>query len=832
MVYVSKSSLLLFVLLATCQISASEVHIARAEIYTSAGVAPANLAAVSWMDDPTQECTNTHAFQPMEHYQVIRNITAGEQFFLNLTVYQHGLLDIGEFSVVGDSSNFLMIDTRDPYGNYDHYHGRILAHFPYTNDPFPITGQTLSFSNPYRWFIFAFNVSQYAVPGEWYIEPLTTQQGSRIDKRAIKVPIDNPGQYFAVEVNNFSFTNFNVPYWYERALDGTTPAIPGDWQNWTLFTNLSLTYRGNIPNGMITIEASPFCRKSDILGNGTGFFEDPVCNGILGSYTFSTENENRNLSCQLMNATNNSVNTPSCPARNGQYACFVNIHNTNYDFEIIRSLYMGPLGQWCPPMGNTPNSTYEFTSTMIQPETLWIIPDIDYAVQVNLTRWARRMGIFYSGDKNITNATGAPQANLSWMIIGGGGKILYAGTALLPLDSPAESLNVSDYDDTDEWYVEGMPNWEVLPYKMVSRTARDPEIENSMFWSYLLPNKPMADEAHADGQYRIANIVYDDSAWGRCRSDAPIPCTGSDTVCPENTLTDTYGRCFMDGYSFSQRDIVLSPARLIYLFEVTGYFNDRLIRLPPGSHIQIPLFIQNSNSTSSVFEVSVDPQQLSPISVNPSSPSFTVGPSAWNGLGQTVGFLDINVPAGTPLDSYVFKLESTQVTNPLIFDFLTLTIEVVGFDVEIVKINLKPPAFIYDPEETKRVDITTTIKNNGVFPQNVTLNLSMPGLGIYYYSCGGDPIEGTILLQPGETKEVGCNAFADIENAGNENILVLADLGLVGETDSLLANNHKYEIITVISPEPPAVAVPETDFAIILITLACFLTLRRWKYAH
>ncbi|MBI5224493.1 hypothetical protein HY989_01345 [Candidatus Micrarchaeota archaeon] len=645
----------------------------------------------------------------------------------------------------------------------------------------------------------------YLAPGNYTIQFQIFAGSQTTDCILVTVPISNNVKYFQLKPEFFGLTNYNDVAYYDY--NGVTGA-------WELYENLTLNVSTlNVP-GKFNFVGGLGCSFYNHYGNGTlwGLKENGPNKGNCEGSNFAgamvqSENTVQNYSCLLHNMTNTTIRDPNfCP--NGpvgsRIECFVTFRNDTLGYFMTtyptQFQMAQPLGMFCPLYGALPRADWNFQVDQPYPDTLFMVAGLQFNHTLLLTNHER-------GKRNLTYLD---NPNVSYSVYDTSGAKLYLNhKSLIP--NASFTLNVTPNDPPMSY---GRARWKTPPLNLTINGFNNtldakvlPDTDPRFFVVHMYPNQKIVADANFDGQTHMVD-------WLQC------PC--DENYCDNSTSSGA--RLISTDLSLCDYTINLNITRLIY---IEG--QNRLIRLTvtAGNVFDFDFQAKNPFSVQNSFNIQSTPLQVvTPIliSFNPNKP--VVGPSFSYAPGSTPGIMTVVVPENTPINKiYRYKVTVTSVENPEVYDIATIEIKVVGQDVEVIAINKTPDHLIYNPYEIERVNISVLIKNNFPFQENTTLNVTVtsPLLEVKYIGCGGT----NITLEGYQIKNIDCGAHANISDYELGNIVINADLGLLTGNDTMKYNNHKSDVITIVTPEERPIALPETNLPIFLTLLIGFLFARR-----
>ncbi|MFH1750159.1 MAG: hypothetical protein ABH863_00615 [Candidatus Micrarchaeota archaeon] len=694
-------------------------------------------------------------------YNFTQNITAGDYFFINLTILNKGTdeepvgqliqSDVRDFNgnFMGDNSNYFAIRAAAAIDNFTN---RVIDQGnPANSNPFSISqGENITINS-------SINTSKYLYEGNYSL--LFAYFGSsEISEKYqwLLIPINNSGKSFYVNITSMNFTDYNDISFFQ---DNT--------QNWTLNLNYTLTNLGTIDPPVTINFSGLFCRSDDIARSYSNCSTPPLPKIYFSSYLQETQH-----GCARYNVSNTT-----------NLHCTAFFENSTFGFRSWHEFDMGPLGE----VANFPvplqKITWDYFISPPYTSSLFAVPGLPF----NLS-----FGFFYI----ITPTTGAGNIttednfNLTFKGLSSSFASVFSNSELV-WKGPPFSFNVSNIIGTNRIFDINLT--ETVP--------------------------PGADIAYAQMLFTITEPLNETIHYYRPQWFPNIPCYTKPFTPMEVSVSYPWCEYFLQITSANLIYLVAynSPYREMWVYGAPGS------QIPVQFELRNPFPQLETYSISSAF-APTSFQNFDPITITLNSPeeiprSYSTGPGK-----KTVG-LSANIPYGTLEDTYTYHIRSTLDRDPTVTDFALLHIVVEAHDLEIVNINKLPNRFAYNPGDTDRVNLTVTIKNNfGVFEQaSLTLDVIYPTGTVTYSGCGGAILElspdetRTLNCRPPATGIE--NAHADLTNLLSDNIVVVANLQLLAVIDSKPENNYRVEIISVISSDINQETVPEIDPAVFLALL-------------
>ncbi|MFH0972365.1 MAG: hypothetical protein V1835_07440 [Candidatus Micrarchaeota archaeon] len=539
-------------------------------------------------------------------------------------------------------------------------------------------------------------------------------------------------------------------------------------KNWSIFFNATLVNIGNI-DANVHYDLNCYEHRSD----GTDVVRRDLDCSIFSEQHNDVNvpvNSETKISCALFNATNSSGFTIG-ECGNGLY-CYVSMSNTTYNYSAgWGNDIFGVLGgSVCPP----PKTIWKPFIEKPGLGSLWAVPGLDFNLTMNFdTYWGQ--GGNYTQYDNI---------NITSFVYDNAYLALYSNSQ--PLLPAGKNLNVTS------------GRYTLMRYNITLNVPHGSTPE--YYITKMYPSAYLVSSAAAAGET--------ETAW--------MPCTN-----PSNP-----------GWLLSPLKSLCEEASNIELLRLVLVENTPkhiVLWVHPGDIFYFNYTVNNILDYPSSYTLVSSPMQPSPITLAFSPNPISVGRALSSAPGNANGTLVVTVPSNTPITTYFFTIRADSQDNPTIYDFAELEIHVVAHDIEVVAINKTPDMLIYDPARTPSVNLSVTIKNNLYLVENASLNLTVGGI-IKYIGCGGQ----NITLNGYESKTLNCSeiggAMLNLSDFTYENVVLLADLALLTGLDTNPKNNHLIDIITIVQREAPTVALPETNFAVVLLVLlASIFIRRRWN---
>ncbi|MFH1442437.1 MAG: hypothetical protein ABIG96_00225 [Candidatus Micrarchaeota archaeon] len=735
---------------------------------------------------------------PSEMPIVLNNISGGHQFTLNINLGNIG-------SDPEDGMRLSWGNQDDEYGlsrcsSYDPTRCPIRNFSNYNLS----NGNLINISSGTNITLTQHLIAKPNEEGFFYVTPniLTAGSGGSDCRGRVGIRLTDPNGYYKMGFRTWNpnpwtvllinITNFNDPNFYHPSNAYAPPFVPpgsqGDGlQNvWDIYFNTTIINLGTI---QAPVDYSFLCEEMDAnLGIGDSGIKRLRCAGNASAWNQGTTGPiapggELEFSCPLYNATNTSWDIGrGCGS--GVH-CMVGLVNNAYNYGAYDDWgYIGQLGRVpCPP----PVVTWH--PSMYRPwlSSLFAVPGLDF----NITTQIISIGA-------LGNYTVNDNINLTTNVVDAAFASLYTYSKFLLPQGGKTMLNVTS--SSGDAYFQIFPN-------MTMKVPHDSEPK--YYWSLLNPTQYLESTAASRNQFTVTRS---------CDFSRSPPNT-------DLTPWNWYSLPFFANVSICGWNSYITLTRLILI----NNFNNITVFVFPGQTFDINYTVRNPMEYPLDFVLNASPYGPTPITLVFMPDRSTVGRATLI-PGNNSGILRATIPLGTPLTTYTFKVLANS-SNPQIWDTGIINFVVVAHDTEIISINKKPDAFIYNPSEVERIGLTVTIRNNLPLPENATLNLTIRSSlqDTFIINCKNDPSANEIGMGPMETMEIDCGAHVNLSDYFNENIVVIADLGIVDGIDSFPQNNHRMEIITVVSDEQPPIAVPELETVALLLTALSALWIMRVK---